>query len=206
MSQLHVVKPDWRPRLTLDDVLVPLHPDRFDEIEAKVRVMRESFTAPVKVADSEGFKRVLLQFQSHHVLWLRGAPLQRADGNTDLQKSEAIDFAETHMKNYSGGLTSAERNAITGRAGGMIGVIDAITDGLVKFHVDAYIKAVFRKLLALSDFETRCWIVEQVMRRYGGELFPDEELKRPEQWAGQMEEFVTSFVMHIHALRGQWRA
>lgn len=61
MSALRLVRPD-PTTVTLEGLLRLLGPAKFTEIEAKAKMMRETFTCPYTVADYEGFKDVIVAY------------------------------------------------------------------------------------------------------------------------------------------------
>jgi hypothetical protein len=102
-------------------------------------------------------------------------------------------------------MRTAERNAIAGREGGLIAVIDALTDGIIKLHTKTYVQAVFFEHIAPSDYQTRLRLAEQLLKKYGPFLFPGEELLPHYILGANLEAFINGFVTHLHALRREWR-
>jgi hypothetical protein len=177
MNKLSLVKQQVTEEgyVTLDQLLGLLGPDDFDAIDAKIKRMRESYQCPYTVRDYQEFKATLFDFWAHyHKAWLN-VDWKSIGGMCDLTKQQAYQFIEQHLGGYRE-ILAAERNAIAGREGGMIAVIDKITEALTKFQIESYIRSVFFELIRASDYETRMRLAEELLKKYGPLLFPGEKL------------------------------
>lgn len=207
MTPLRLVKPTQQERLTVEDLLRLLSPEHFDAIEHRVRTMRESYACPFTVRDYHVFKQTLFGFFTHYQQAFFGADhaVIKEESARRAWTDHAYTFCERHLGGYHGGMRAAERNAITGREGGMIGVIDALTDGIGKLHLETYIHGVFFDQLGYSDVELRFRLAKELLDKYGSFLFPGEELQHYAILGSNLEAFVHGFVTHLHALRREWR-
>ena len=125
MSNLRLVKntePQQQP--TVDELLALLGPDKLNEIDRKAKIMRESFKCPFTVRDYDAFKETLWDFVGHYEQSFFGIDM-RTQADREYWKHYAYQTVERNLS-YPGGMLAAERNAITGRDGGMIGIIDAV--------------------------------------------------------------------------------
>jgi hypothetical protein len=222
MTRLSVVRPkEGAAPITLTQILTLLHPDNPDGIagiERDVKELRETFDCPYVVPDYEHFKEVLFRFFRHFHITYYGAaitpPSPRDLVSTDLMvKSEALERASLYQhwkrqshqfcERYLGHqeIHNAERSAITGRDGGVIAIIDKITDAILKEHIEIYVHSVFYEFIPSSDFDLRYRLAAELMSKYGQYLFPDEELLHPMVAATNLEAFVSNFSKMLHGLR-----
>lgn len=206
MTPLHLVKPK-KERLTVEDLLALLGPDKFDAIEQQVKTMRESYPCPFTVRNYDAFKDTLCDFYAHYQTVFFSFALREVKEPSEQRawKNFAYTFIERHLGGYKGGIATAERNAITGREGGMISVIDSLTEGISKLHTETYIQGVFFDHIGRSDYETRFRLAEELLKKYGSFLFPGEELLHHAILGMNLEAFFHGFTTHLHALRREWR-
>jgi len=206
MHNLHLVKEQAeRGRVTLDQLLGLLGPAEFDAIDAKARQMRESYNCPFMVRSHAEFKERLFDFWAHYLK----AFFNRDFKNTNLAldeftKNNAYQFIEQHLGGYKE-ILSAERNAITGRDGGMIDVLDKITESITKIQTEIYIRSVFFELIEPGDYDTRLRLAEELLKKYGPVLFPGEQLLPHYILGHDLEAFIQGFVTQLQGLRRQWR-
>jgi len=211
-AALRLVRDQQGQRVTIDDILECLQPEAFDAIEAKLRRVREAFNCPLTVANYEAFKDVIFEY---HILYFKtfyNADLKQL-ADQDFARYDAYNFALRNMTKYNPGLQrrhardlhEQERNAITGRNGGMISVIDDLTDALVQLHSQSHIELVFFDLIAPSDYETRFRLAQELVEKYGPVLFPDKKIVHYAIIGCNLQEFVASFVTHLRELRRTWQ-
>jgi hypothetical protein len=211
VSQLHLVNPDGKPQkhiTTIDELLLLLRPEHFDGIEARARTMREAFQCPPTVRDYEEFKAVLYEYFVHYQKWWFHADIKAATaklgGGDDVWRQDAYRFLQEHLGGYDA-ILAAERNAVRGREGGMIRVIDDFTEGIIKRHIQTYIESIFYERIGPSDFDLHLRLAAELLRRFGPVLFPGEELL-PHYFIGmRLKEILQGFAVHVHAIRKQWR-
>ncbi|HEY3439717.1 MAG TPA: hypothetical protein VGK29_03150 [Paludibaculum sp.] len=209
---LRQVKDERGQRIGIDDILECLTPEVFDEIEAKLRRMREAFHCELIVSDFEGFKDVIFEYHNLYHKTFYNADLKSLPDQA-FARNEAYEFALRNMTKYNPSLQrrhardlhEQERNAITGRNGGMISVIDEFTDALVQLHITTRIELVFFDLIPPSDYDTRFRLADELLQKYGTILFRDKELVHHAIIAMNLQEFVTSFVMTLRDLRRSWQ-
>jgi hypothetical protein len=182
MSALHLIKTTPQERLTIDELLTLLGPDKFTEIEARARIMHETFACPHIVPDYEGFKDTLVSFYALYQKTFFNADIPT--NNLEYWRNFAFDFAQQHLTEYNPALKERhardlrahERNSITGRHGGMINVIDTFTDAIIRLHNESHIRSVFFERISPSDYDTRLRLADELIKKYGTFLFPNEEL------------------------------
>jgi hypothetical protein len=207
MAKLHLVKQQRTEQgyVTLDQILSALSPEELDALDAKVKMMREAFPCPYKVNNYEDFKACLDEYWMHYMKWFCYVDYKAIGMTIDgITKQHAYQFIEQTLGGYQELLT-AERNAIAGREGGMIGVIDQITDALGKQITTNYIRSVFFDLIEPGDYDTRLRLAEELLKKYGPYLFPGERLLPHYIIGANLETFIQGFATQLHGIRRQWR-
>lgn len=207
MSNLSIVRERVQQGelVTIATILELLRPEEFDRIEAKIRMMRETFPCPHTVKDYEEFKYLIMLFWAHyHKAMYNMTYGGDARDLPGLIKEQAFRFVEQHLGGVQG-WSAAERNAIKGREGGMVSVLDSLTDAIVKSHTQSYIQAVFFDVLRPSDYDARLRLAQELLNKYAPVLFPGEELKPYWLLGANIEQFIQGFVTQLQGLRKQWQ-
>ena len=83
----------------------------------------------------------------------------------------------------------------------MIGVIDAIAEGMKKQAARRYVEAVFLDCLDPLDFDTKVAFMQEYLELYGAVVLPDEELMSSYQLAANLESVVQNHVNLINQFR-----
>ena len=205
MTKLALVKQQQAAhgRVSLEQLLTLLHPDELDTIDARGKLMRESYRCPFTVLNYDEFRARLMEFWAHYLTAFVGVDL-RDHAELGMIKRQAFAFIEQHLGGYKQLLT-AERNAITGRDGGFIAIIDTITDAIIKHQTELYVRNVFFELLDPGDYDNRLRLAQELLKKYGPVLFPGEELLPHWILANNVEEFIHAFVNQLHTLRRRRR-
>jgi hypothetical protein len=207
-KKLHLAKQQKEEsgRVTLQQIFDLLSLDELDALDARVKQMRESFPCPYKVSDYDEYKHWLEEYWMLYMKWFCAADY-KAVGIEELDaltRQRAYQFIEQTL----GGdqqMYTAERDAIAGRNGGLIAIIDQITEALGKLVLKNYISYVFFDLVPRGDFELRDRLAKELIEKYGPVLFPGERLVPYYILGNNLEAFIEGFVMHLHGLRKQWR-
>jgi hypothetical protein len=196
-SLLLVARPESeKPPITITQFLTLLDTDHLDAAELRVRQMREAFQCPATVADRAEFRNQLFAFSAHHDKWFYGI------ASTPHEYPELV---WGHLRRlYQKDFYDAERQAMLGRDGGLIRVIDELTDGVVKERIDTYIDLVFLDYLP-RDLDEKVVLARELLTHYGNVLFPNDKLKHPFLLAVNIEAFLKQFATHMHTMRKEWR-
>jgi hypothetical protein len=185
-----------KPPITVAQLLALLDTDHLDAQELRVRRMRESFQCPATVQDHSEFRDWLFALYAHHSKCFYGGPGA---------PHEYPELVWGHLRRlYQKDFNVAERNAILGRDGGLIRVIDDLTDGMVKEQIDTYIDLIFFDYLS-RDLDDKVVLAQELLTHYGNILFPNEKLKHRLLLAVDIETFLKQFATHMHAMRKDWR-
>jgi hypothetical protein len=210
--------------VTVAIVIQLLHSDQMNALELDVRYWREQLVVPVIVKDYEEFKNVLFDAFVTYEKTFGGVAI--APASQDASRSEypnvrdpalqqAANFQHWRTTAFQQFLTqhlgdahavgTAVRNAQLGREGGMPGVLNKITESLIKAHHSTWVYSVFFELLDPSDHEKRLLIVEGILQKFGGHLFPGDQLAPAWVLAANTEAFVQHFVTFLNNLRNAWQ-
>ncbi|MDX2154049.1 MAG: hypothetical protein SFV54_25135 [Bryobacteraceae bacterium] len=185
------------------EIIGLLGPRHLDAIDLFFRQLRESFACPVQVRDHDGFRTVIFGYWMHYLSAVFGIREHGGMASSPYY-NQAFAFVEKYLGGYHAAL-AAERNAIAGREGGMIGVLDAVTEALIKDHTQLYMRSVLFDLINPSDYDRRLRLAEELLAQYGPALFAGEALLPAWAIAANLEEFITAFVQQLHAIRRHWR-
>jgi hypothetical protein len=197
-STLRLVRPgSGKEPISVPEFLERLGSREFDRIEARVRSMRETFNAPDTVANHAEYHHQLFRFYAHYL-----NTFYRSSFDANQVESLAWD----HLRRLHKDLPAVERDAILNRSGGFIGVINEITDALVKEQIEGYIDLVFFDYIP-RDQEVRLRLAQELMDQYISVLFPnDPELKHPFMFAANIEQVLKEFALRLHEMgRRSWR-
>ena len=209
MALLQIIKPQLAKRagvgltVHIDDLIPYLNPDIFDAVAGQVRLSREWFPCPYTVLDHAAFHEVLFHFWMHYQRTFFELDYANVP-DVALARSTAHEFLQQHLGGYPGGIRTAEANAIAGREGGMIGVVDALTEGICKLHTKMYVDSVFKELVPPNDWDLRFRLAAEILNKYGP-LLEGEHLLPAEVCGVKLEEFVMTVVNIMHELRKKVR-
>ena len=174
---LRIVKPRFEEEpLSLEELLAHFGPEHFNKIEATVKIMREEYQCPYTVKNYDEFKSETFNYFAHYQKTFFNADWNTAGTDHEFKKNFAYDFVAKNLSSYQGGIHRAESNAIKGRDGGLVAIIDALTEAIAKSHVESYIRSVFFDLVPASDYPLRMRLAEELLKKYGQHLFPGEQL------------------------------
>ena len=156
------------------------------------------------VADHAEFSHVICDYYRHHFsltivrsVTLRGGTVSLPD---HWVSSEAWRLVDQSYRDY-GGYEGAYRNARSGVAGGMHGVLNGIADMLRSQQEQQYIKHVLHTSVDPMDFEGKVELVRQYLDRFGGYLSPDERACSPADLARNFEDFIEDSARKISEMR-----
>jgi len=188
---------------TLQQLLGLLSSDKFDKIEQQARLMRETFQCPPFARDYDEFKNVIHKFFAHY---------QKAFFNVDILKSKyewADEFWKSHAVDFAqrllGNMRAAEMKALTGREGGLIGVINQLTEGILRLHAENYVKNVFYDHIPASDFDLRLRLTRELLKTHGQRLFPGEQMLPDFLLMADIESVIKAFVAQLEPIRRSLR-
>jgi hypothetical protein len=83
----------------------------------------------------------------------------------------------------------------------MIGVIDAIAEGIKNEAISRYVSAVFLDCVNPMDFNKKILFVQEYLKSFGDVLLPDEEFLSIYELANDLEAIIQNHVKLINEFR-----
>ncbi len=194
-----------RPLVTIPEFLDLSSPAILETIEGTRREPREDFIVTTTTRDTTAFHNELYRFYDHTQERLF-APTKQPP--TRYPNSDWAFFLLRRW--YGGSLLAAEASVLENRDGGMIRVIDKLTDGIIKEWVTMHINEMQDAYLPQypRDGTTCSVVVAELIERYQ----PFLEAAVPVQdrhvatvlLAGQLPRIFTSLIMWRRDYRDRW--
>ncbi len=162
--------------------LVALLSDPIEALQNDVARMREEYHAPYDVTTTEAFFEEALRFHQYVMSWVAVATV-RVPGVNHPVPVQVVYRPETAFAElrgwYGADLDIAERHARFHReGGGFIGVIDKMTETILRERVDAYMELVFLQYIP-RDQHARIRLAEEIIAEYRRFLPDDPDLQEP---------------------------
>jgi hypothetical protein len=195
-SALRIVREGSRKEpIGVEEFLGLLDYRSLDTVTARVQQMRETFQAKVP-RDRGEYRAELVRFWNHHCLAFYGAapkpdPSRAPNAYDDLALNDLERW-------YGNSLHDVERDAILNRNGGLIAILDKITEALVKQHIQAYIEGVFFDYMP-TDPHLRLRLAEELLR-YFPQLRGDD-MQPAFFFSANIEQVLTKFAMDWNRAR-----
>jgi len=197
---------------SIKEILNLLHVDVIAQrIESVHRMIRENYkVTKFFVENYEEFKQEISKYYEHHYTqWLDVDPAMPPE----LAHSRAHDILENSPNqnlpkirdilgstNESGYIV-AYKNAKSGRYGGLVGVIDAIAEGIKNDAISKYVSAVFLDCVDPLNFDKRIEFMQAYLDIYGAILLPGEELLSVYELANDLEAVIQNHVKLVNEFR-----
>lgn len=181
------------------------------EIESKHNMIREAYQVPKYVADDyEDLKIILIHYYQYHfsawmkvgfhmpegMAWRRTWDIMHTTPHPDSRLTLIRGYMEKH-----GGFHQAVKNALTGRHGGLVSIIDQIAEAIKDEAVTQYVTAVFLDCIDPNDFSTRTALMREYKRIYGHVILPGDRLLSAEELAANIELVIDRHVQLINEFR-----
>jgi len=197
---------------SIKEILNLLHVDVIAErIESVHKMIRESYkVTKYTVENYEEFKKeISTYYQYHYRLWLDVDPTMPLD----LAHTRAEDILKNSpdpnlpkirdvLGNVSdNGYTVSYKNAKRGRYGGLVGVIDAIAEGIKNEAITKYVSAVFLDCVDPLNFEKKIEFMQEYLNMFGQVLLPGEDLLSIYELANNLEAVIQNHVKLINEFR-----
>lgn len=197
---------------SIKEILNLLHVDVIAErIESVHKMIRENYKVKrYFIENYEEFKEEITKYYQHHYTqWLDVDPTMPPE----LAHSRAHDILENSpnpnlpkIRDILGstnetGYSVAYKNAKSGRYGGLVGVIDAIAEGIKNEAISKYVSAVFLDCIDPLNFDKRIEFMQAYLDMFGAVLLPDEELLSVYELASDLEAVVQNHVKLINDFR-----
>ena len=160
---------------------------------------RESFHLTGNTVSShKEFYDIILKYYRHHFsrTIASGTPVPE-----DVAAGEARRILERSFREY-GGYEGAYKNAISGKAGGMVAVVNAIATALRQNQEELHIENVFYKEIDPMDYEEIVELMVQLLDRFGGYLSPSERARDPHDLVRNYDELIKMLARSVSSVRG----
>jgi hypothetical protein len=113
-----------------------------------------------------------------------------------------LSIPDVYAHTYTPQMMAAERNAISGKEHGMIGVVAIYQRNLLEWVVEFKISWELSQVIPWTGIGDREWLVHRIYERFGPVI--DAEPASPFSsfaWWGQEEEFLQHFIRQLRALK-----
>jgi len=169
---------------------------RLDREEAETPRMREAFQVRPDANNHEEFTAELFRFYAHKTDWF-------SQTKTDLMRLNRQVAIGELTRWYGRPLHEAERDAFYVRnGGGIIGVIDKMTETIAKEQMEAYFDSIFFDYLPV-DQDVRIRLAEELLERFGSRLYSGPDMKKAEILAANIEHHLKTFAMMNRQMTNQ---
>jgi hypothetical protein len=172
------------PRAThIQEVFDALSIDRIiPKVHQPHKLIREGFRVPVYAVNSyEEAVGLLSQYMKYHTQrWLGGPPL-----SDDIAHARVRTILDKKQ-----GYVLSVKNAIRGRAGGVVALVNEIAEAIEEEALEMYMRYVIDQMICLLDFEQLIILARQYLREYSHLLLPGEPLMSEYELAGNIEALV----------------
>jgi hypothetical protein len=195
-----------KPKVKVDvqQIIAMLGVEKFAAIERKIREIRESVHLPYIVRDYKEFKRVVTEYHSEYLAKYFHAdprPYVKNDENRyKFWQCESIDWLTKLLGGYNA-YCKAEKDSIKGLDGGLIAVIDKVTEKLIEEHKNIYLRTIITDYIEPNDFEHRLKLAEEYLNRFGKHLYGNDHLKHIALIAANIESVIEGHIMALNQQR-----
>ncbi len=193
---------------SVDQIMALLHIDVIGQIEAAHDMIRQSVQIEPTVASYPEFQETVGDYvRYHNAMWHGVDPGQdRAWGQARAAIDEQMRPEPTLARirgflDAQGSYVQAIKNGLTGRHGGMIGVIDTIAEQIKKEAVSQWVRSVFLTHINPLDFDRKVEFAREYLATYGALLLPNETTMSPYELAAQIEVLLETHVRLVNQLR-----
>ena len=180
----------------VQEILNMLHVDAISRnIESRHKSIREAYRVPRYVPrDEDDCFDILVKYYQYHFSKSLGGGVPPARDMALFQVRQVLD-------KHGGGYGMAVKNALRGRGGGLIGLIDNVADAMEEQAVEQYFTAVLTRYASVLDFDYRVMLATQVLQQYGRHMLPGEHLPSPYELAARIDSFIKYLVKVSNSLR-----
>jgi hypothetical protein len=176
-----------KPAITTKDLIEGFFsPQQQERIEANVLRCREEFKTRAYIGTHDDFTAESFRWYAHVHDWF-------SETKSDPARINPAVAISTLQRWYGKPWHEAERNALYLRdGGGFIGIINAITETLVKEHLEAYFDAVLYDYIP-ADQDARIRLAEEFVERYADVLYTGPDVKQAPMLAANIEHHLKVF-------------
>lgn len=166
-----------------------------DKVHLPHKVIREKYEVKkFRAKDYDEAMSILTKYyQFHFAKWTRTTPYL----------SEDIAFANVRLilDKEKGGFVVAMKNAIRGREGGLISLVNKIAQSFEEESLQKYIRYVIDHMLNRLDFNQMVLFAQQYLNQYAKYLLPEEEVMTPYELAANLEGIIKYHIQVLNSYR-----
>ncbi len=193
-SALRLVHRKTGMSISVQDFIDRLSSQDFDRVEGAVRSMRETFQAPSRIADHQDYEHHLFRFYAHYF----NTFFQQNGGGMDVRGAKTMGWE--HLRRLKKDVFDVERDAILNRYGGFIGIINELTEAMVKERVSSYIDMMFFDYLPRGP-QARLDLATELIEKLKPFFANEPHLAHPWMFAEQLENNITDLMIKFHQIK-----
>ena len=143
------------------------------------------------VTNWRSFQDIIAEYYDYHFCECisHGGHLPRSKS---LSRAEALIEQEYRRRN--GDIVTAYKNALNEMDRGLLGVLDIISEGIKAECIREHVEEAFRREVARPEYEQKVHIIRQLFRHLGPQLSKHVQLNRPERYANDYQDIISSYV------------
>jgi hypothetical protein len=181
-------------------VLDMLEPEHIaDVLGNKNEMARNSFELHSNTVDDyPEFYATLIAYYRHHFAHTVSADVEYPE---DMAASEVQNILQQSYQDY-GGYEGAYYNARTGKAGGMTGILNAISRAMRERQEHDYTEHVLRTEIDPMNFDEHVELMKNYLDRFGGSLPPSVRTRSAYDLARNYDTILRGHARVMSAVRG----
>ena len=162
------------------------------EIGLKHYAARERFQGKVLIGNYVEFQQEVTRAYQYF--------FSQTIADTELPESYAWSAARQIVESKFGSLETAVRNCMTGRAGALHSVYNALNEALLEEMTEKYIRHILSTYVNPMSWSDRLDLMNQYISRYGAYL---EGAKQPEALVADWEKLIRLHAQVVSRIRGE---
>ena len=169
---------------------------KFDDARVSYRLQSN------QVSSEDEFYRILGDYYNHvHSCCITpGAKLADYDAT-----QKAINLLEEALRRDNGNIRSAYSNAVEGLNGGVMKILDIITDALRHEAMQNYTEHILRKYISPLQWEQQVDAIRSLLNHYSRDLPSDIDAANPEKYARDYSRLIKGLVYSINQTAREFR-
>ena len=166
-----------------------------DEVRMSYRLDRNT------VRSFDEFSAILADYLNYHfAATSNGGTLPRHQA-----ASQAKQYVEREYRRHDSDIVGAFNDARDGTNGGMRAILDTIAQALKSEAIEQYVRDVFDRHVAPSDWDTKMEIIRQFIAQSGPNLASSIRADQPERYAHNYQELIQSYARAIQSTAANFR-
>jgi hypothetical protein len=180
----------------LQEIMSKLHIDVISrKIDYVHDAIREEWTVKKYFPkDYEDCHRYLTKYYQYHFA-------RYAKANVKMPDEMAFAYVREILEKSQGGYAVNIKNALKGRHGGMIALINMLADDLKKQAVEQYVGYIINEHVDPLDFPLKVELMRQYISKYARHMLPGEDLMSPYELAANLNQVIKYHVQMVNSYR-----